>query len=572
MLNSLLYPLDAWPTEAHIAAAESTTAGVDYYYLGHCPRTHRATALPRTEQARAVAHGLMGQLHAASLPEGKMFGVLLVQTPAGQMGVLRAFSGLWQGQGQRPGWVPPIPGRSQVALQEAYTLDQLRTIKDRLTVLANLPERDTYARWQQEQAQARQMLNQQHRDRKQARDRQRQILGNSLAGAALTQGLAALEQESRGDKAELRQFKQHWRDRLAPLEATLHAAETEIAALKQQRRSLSRQLQADMHAAYTLTNFAGESLDIQALARDRNLPTGTGDCCAPKLLHAAAQHGLTPLAMAEFWWGPAQGDKQPGQFYGACAERCQPIMGFLLSGLTAQVLGSTDISVGAQHAAPLHPWQTGGIQPELELAVLYQDPWLIAVDKPAGLLSVPGRYGDRQDSVLTRLRLTRPEGAFLQPVHRLDQDTSGIMVLALDAASHRQLSQQFAQRQVQKTYEAIAIGRVQQPSGLIDLPLWGDPTQRPRQQVHWQRGKPSQTKFEVLSYEGNSTRIAFYPLTGRTHQIRVHAAQGLNAPIRGDRLYGPSPPDQRLYLHAHRLEFAHPQGRSPLHLKATLPF
>ncbi|MBW4463152.1 MAG: RluA family pseudouridine synthase [Nodosilinea sp. WJT8-NPBG4] len=546
----------------------------DYYYQGYCPRTGQHYRLPRTALARAIAQALMTQLGEAHSTEGKMFGVLVVQSPEGQTGVLKAFSGLWKGQERLPGWVPPIPGRAEVALQEARTLNALAVIKDRLLVLQRLPERETYARLQEELAEARQVLNQRHRDRKQTRDLQRQTLASTLTGDALTDALAALEQESRGDKAELRQFKQRWGDRLAPLEATIQSADAEIVDLKQQRRALSRQLQAEMHAAYTLTNFAGESLAIENLAGQGNLPTGTGDCCAPKLLHAAAQLGLVPLALAEFWWGPAQGDKQPGEFYGACAERCQPIMGFLLSGLSAQVLASADIPVGAQHAAPLQPPQIEGIQPELEIPVLYQDPWMIAVDKPAGLLSVPGRYSDRQDSVLTRLRSSLPEGAFLQPVHRLDQDTSGVLVLALDAETHRQLGQQFEQRQVQKTYQAIVVGDVAEASGIIDLPLWGDPTQRPRQQVNWQHGKPSQTKFEVLGREGELTRIAFYPLTGRTHQLRVHAAhpQGLNAPIWGDRLYGQSEPGQRLHLHAHKLEFTHPYRKDAIALHSVVPF
>nr|WP_278003559.1 RluA family pseudouridine synthase [Nodosilinea sp. TSF1-S3] len=552
----------------------ANSEATDYHYQGRCPRTGQHYRLPRTALARAIAQAVMAQLSDIHFPEGKMFGVLVVRSPDGEMGVLKAFSGLWQGQAQVPGWVPPIPGRQEVALQEARTLAALGAMRDRLRVLQQLPEREICARLQAELCRDRAQLNQRHRDRKQARDQQRQTLTSTLTGEALTNALAALEQESRGDKAELRQFKQRWRDRLAPLEATLEAADTEIAALKQQRRFLSRQLQTEMHAAYTLTNFAGESLAIQKLAAQGNLPTGTGDCCAPKLLHAAAQLGLVPLAMAEFWWGSPQGDKQPGEFYGACADRCQPIMGFLLSGLAAQVLQSATLPVGAQHAAPLQPPRIEGIPPELGIPVLYQDPWLIAVDKPAGLLSVPGRYRDRADSALTRLRLTLPQDAFLQPVHRLDQDTSGLLLLALDADTHRQLSQQFAQRQVAKTYQAIVVGDVAAPSGLINLPLWGDPTQRPRQQVNWQQGKPSQTKFEVLHREGALTRIAFYPLTGRTHQLRIHAAhpQGLNAPIVGDRLYGHSAPGQRLHLHAQSLQFTHPHSQAAMLIDSAVPF
>jgi tRNA pseudouridine32 synthase/23S rRNA pseudouridine746 synthase len=571
-MDALLHPLAAFVPGYAIRAAIPAgiaPAAADYHYRGYCPRTGQHYSLPRTALSRAVAEGLMVQLQQTSQPEGKMYGVLLVQTPEGNVGVLKAFSGLWQGQATVPGWVPPIPGRQEVALQEARTLDQLQHLKDRLIELHQWPDRTRLAQLQEECARDRTRLNQQHRDRKQARHALRQTLATTLTGAALASALAQLEQESRGDKAERRQFKQQWRDRLALLESQIQAADAEIATLKQQRRDLSRQLQADMHAVYRLTNFAGESVAIQSLGK---LPTGTGDCCAPKLLHAAAQLGLTPLAMAEFWWDTAQGDRQPGEFYGACTERCQPILGFLLGGLSARVLGSADIPVGAQHAAPLQPPQIGDIQPELGIPVLYQDDWLISVDKPAGLLSVPGRYGDRQDSALTRLRSALCEGAFLQPVHRLDQDTSGLLLLALDGETHRCLSQQFQRRQVRKTYQAMLAGRVSQTSGLIDLPLWGDPAQRPRQEVNWQHGKPSQTQFEVLAREGELTRIAFYPLTGRTHQLRVHAAYGLNTPIWGDRLYGHSKPGQRLHLHAQTLQFVHPHRKDAIALDSAVPF
>ncbi|HSM84390.1 MAG TPA: RluA family pseudouridine synthase [Nodosilinea sp.] len=561
MLTSLALsdpPLHSLASFGPLASPDEADEADDYHYQGYCPRTGQRYRLPRTAQARAVARGLMAQLQGLELGEGKMYGVLLVQTPTGQTAVLKAFSGLWRGQAQVPGWVPVIPGRQRVALQEARTLDRLETLKARLQELAQRPERQRLAELEAEAARERQILNGQWRDRRCDRSRQRHTLAATLTGEALTTALAALDQASRRDQAERRQVKQRWRDRLAPLAAATAATDAEIAALKQQRRDLSRQLQADLHAAATLTNFAGESLAIQALAGAASLPTGTGDCCAPKLLHAAAQHGLRPLALAEFWWGPAQGDRRPGEFYGACAERCQPIMGFLLSGLSAQVLGQV---LGQVEGATPQP-----------LPILYRDDWLLAVDKPAGLLSVPGRYCDRTDSALTRLALTLPPGAFLRPVHRLDQDTSGVLLLALDGETHRQLSQQFAQRQVHKTYQALLSGPVSEQAGTIDLPLWGDPAQRPRQTVDRQRGKPSQTRFEVLSGQGPCPRVVFYPITGRTHQLRVHAAhpQGLNAPIVGDRLYGS--PGQRLYLHAHTLGVTHPHRSTALNLSAPLPF
>ena len=552
----------------------------DYHYEGRCPRTGKCYSLPRTALAKAVAQGLMDALATdpQALGEGKMYGVLLVRVPGqalGTVGFLRAFSGLWRGQqAQRPGWVPPIPGRDQVALLEAQTLDQLHRIKTRLHTLQTLPERDTYARLVADFEQQRQELNQHHRQRRAERAQQRQHLTDTLSGENLATALAALDQVSRGDQAERRHFKQKQAEALATLAETIQAANAEIRELKRQRRALSQQLQAAMHEVYRLTNFAGDSLtlaDIQDLAQPSGLPTGTGDCCAPKLLHYAAQHGLQPLAMAEFWWGPPLGDRQSGQFYGACEERCQPLLGFLLAGLFPRAVSCSE-----------------ALAEDLELPILYLDDWLVAVDKPAGLLSVPGRYGDRQDSVLSRLRLTLPEGENLRPVHRLDQATSGVLLLARDADSHRYFSQQFAQRRVTKIYEALLEGTLSQPNGWINLPLSPDPHQPPRQRVDWPQGKASQTYFEVLPGQGTTevgpapiegvTRVKFILHTGRTHQLRVHAAhpQGLNAPILGDTLYGhaPRPEDthQRLCLHAQALTLPHPYQPILLTVTAPVPF
>jgi tRNA pseudouridine32 synthase/23S rRNA pseudouridine746 synthase len=196
------------------------------------------------------------------------------------------------------------------------------------------------------------------------------------------------------------------------------------------------------------------------------------------------------------------------------------------------------------------------------------------VNKPAGLLSVPGRYRDRQDSVLSRLRHLLPDGIALMTVHRLDQDTSGILLLARDRQTHRQLNRQFQLRQVHKVYEAVLSGCVTIERGVIKLPLWSDPQDRPYQKVDWHKGKPSLTRFQVIAKEGDCTRVEFMPLTGRTHQLRVHAAdsRGLRVPILGDRLYGCRAVASRLHLHARELRFEHPQSGETLHLQTNTPF
>lgn len=533
-----------------------------YWYEGRCPQTGEWLRLPRTLEAEAIARELMQTLATDDryAREGKMYGVLLVETATGERQVLKAFSGLLQGEDIVSGWVPPIPGRDHVELAEAQTLAALETIKQELIALQARPERSQYAALCQTCDRELQQLATIHRQRKQARQQQRQRLLESGNGEALATQLKHLEQQSQQDGMERRRLKRQQETVLAPLKQSVDMTDQQIRALKQQRKALSRQLQTQMHQHYWMTNFAGQSLALEALMEGGAMPTGTGECCAPKLLHYAATHGLKPIAMAEFWWGSTtpNGDKVAGEFYGACVDRCQPLMGFLLSGLSSQP--PTNISIGAI--------------PDRTLPIIYQDDWLIAVNKPAGLLSVPGRYHDRQDSVLSRLQFLLPDGDAMLPIHRLDQETSGILLVARDRHTYQSISQQFQHRTIHKQYEAILAGRVSQVQGVIDLPLWSDPHDRPRQTVNHQWGKPSQTQFRVLIRTATTTRIEFIPITGRTHQLRVHAAdpRGLGIPILGDRLYGGETDGDRLYLHAKSLQFQHPHSGQPLRLQVETPF
>ncbi|WP_138500062.1 RluA family pseudouridine synthase [Nostoc sp. PA-18-2419] len=561
-----------------------------YYYQGYCPQSSERLTLPRTAMSEAIAHGLMQHLAKddSYSREGKMYGILLVELPNGEQQVLKAFSGLLHGCSLVEGWVPPIPGRDEVALEEAHTLAQLDAIKREILTLKQLKERQQYETLYGEFEQQLQAMSDRHHYCKHQRQQKRHQICNTLTGEALAIALEQLDGESRQQKIERRQLKRQQNAVLQPLQQLIATADIRILELKQQRKELSRQLQAQMHASYSLTNFAGRSRSLQQLM-PQGSPTGTGDCCAPKLLHYAATHHLKPLAMAEFWWGASSvnQDKIQGEFYGACAERCQPLMGFLLSGLKPNLpaplsplsnpllKGERSRKLLLLEAGVRSPFpNSGGVGGEVSLSIIYEDEWLIAVDKPAGLLSVPGRYRDRQDSVWSRLFHLLPDGMTLTSVHRLDQETSGILLLARDRQTHRQLSQQFQQRQVHKVYEALVAGFVKVEQGTIELPLWGDPENRPYQQVDWQRGKPSLTQFQVMAREGDYTRVEFTPLTGRTHQLRVHAAdvQGLGVTILGDRLYGCSANANRLYLHAREIRFQHPQSGETLHLQVKTPF
>nr|WP_228035732.1 RluA family pseudouridine synthase [Oculatella sp. LEGE 06141] len=555
---------------------------VAYWYEGRSPQNGDRLRLPRTPLAEAIARGLMHHLCADEPCEGKMYGVLLVKTPSGEQRVLKAFSGLLNGNSRVDGWVPPIPGRDQVALEEARTLAQLDALKQELIALQHLPERQQYGISRQSFETHLHTLALIHRQRKGDRHHQRQQMSITLSGQTLALALEPLEEQSRRDGMERRQLKRQRDAALHPLQQVVEQADQRMHELKQQRKQLSRQLQSLMHSTYSLTNFLGTSLSIQQLMPHGSIPTGTGDCCAPKLLHYAAVQGLVPLAMAEFWWGAAStnGDKIQGEFYGACTERCQPLMGFLLSGLPQRPteplrFGRPTPFYHSTSAQERGTEQSGlSVTDGQALAILYEDQWIIAVNKPAGLLSVPGRYSDRQDSVLSRLRQWRSDGMALVPVHRLDQDTSGILLVARDLPSYRQLSQQFQQRQIYKEYEAILAGVIRVDRGVIELPLWADPDDRPYQKVDWQRGKPSTTRFQVVERNQHSTRVVFMPVTGRTHQLRVHAADpnGLGLPIWGDRLYGSAIGTDRLYLQAKKLCFEHPQTGQRLQFHAEPPF
>ena len=548
----MLIPISQFPDTPDVPG------DISYQYEGRCPVSGKLLQLPRTQQVEAIAHQLFSRLQLELPPPsgGKMFGVLLVQTRRGELGVLRAFSGLLHGETDVAGWVPMIPGRRVVQWEETRTLAQLEQMKRDLIALGQCPARDELRQLEQQLEQKRAHLRRQHRANKINRDQLRRFYRETLTGKALDQALASLSWQSQADRRDRQQLTAEFNQQTAPLREAINRADQKILQIKKRRKAMSRALQTYMQTVYSLTNFAGLEMSLRDLLPDMGIPTGTGECCAPKLLHFAATHHLQPLALAEFWYGPPtpDGTRQPGHFYGACAERCQPIMGFLLSGMAE-----------AELPANIEP----------TLAFVYEDAALIVVDKPSGLLSVPGRYLDRQDSVVSRVRHLHPKLEKPLAVHRLDQETSGLLLLAKTPEIHRALSIQFQQRQVHKQYQALLYGRVARQSGHIQLPLAGSEYASPRQIVDYARGKPSETFYDVLEQDDITARVHFTPITGRTHQLRVHAAHpdGLNAPIRGDRYYGhPNDRSEHLCLHACQLAFTHPRTGQYLHLVSEVPF
>ena len=345
----------------------------------------------------------------------------------------------------------------------------------------------------------------------------------------------------------------------------LHQACTEstIESLKEERKQRSIALQQWIFHQFRLLNARNEVQDIYQIFEEtthRNPPAGTGECAAPKLLQHAYSNGFKPLAIAEFWWGesPKGEIRRHGYYYPACRHKCEPILNFMLQGLEVEpnplLISNTDAT---------------------QLETVYEDEYLLVVNKPAGMLSVPGKTG--QASVLTMLQERHPDATGPLLVHRLDMDTSGLLLAAKDKDTHAELQKQFEGRSVKKRYVALLEGIPQgkEAKGFIRLPMRPDYDNRPLQMVCFEYGKPAVTRYEILSTETSPnprTRIAYYPETGRTHQLRVHSAHpdGMNCPIVGDPLYGQ--PSNRLYLHAERLEFRHPHTGKIIRIQKEAPF
>jgi tRNA pseudouridine32 synthase/23S rRNA pseudouridine746 synthase len=328
------------------------------------------------------------------------------------------------------------------------------------------------------------------------------------------------------------------------------------------RAARSRELLPQIQQSYRLANARGEVRPLHELFTPKAPPAGAGDCAAPKLLAYAYRHGLRPIALAEWWWGapPRTGDRRSGSFYPACHGKCRPILAHMLEGLpcdAAPLFGAAAIAAS-------------------EPVTVYEDEYLLIVDKPSGLLSVPGRSGLLRDSVATRLRARYPHATGSLVTHRLDLDTSGLLLAAKDEATSAALQRCFSLREITKRYIAWLDGDVQGEAGEIHLPIRPDPDDRPRQIVDLEHRKPAHTAWRVLARKGGHTRVELTPHTGRTHQLRVHAAhpQGLDAPILGDRLYGREAPEhgERLLLHAAYLGFVHPVTGQRVEVERPAPF
>ena len=554
---------------------------------------------------------------------GKMFGVLVVEyedeSGALQRGFLAAYSGLLGGRNDWPYFVPPVFDAQQPDGHFKRTEREISAINREIAAIEHDPE---YLQSVEQHEQTKKRLQAEvdafkaEVDAAKVRRDARRKSGEPLS----EEEQAEMIRESQFMKAELRRR----RKAMEQANSTLHIPHsTFLKSLQRKRKQMSDELQRWLFAAYRMLNAKGEERDLIDIFREYTHampPAGAGDCCAPKLLQYAYLHHLRPVCMAEFWWGesPASEIRHHLHYYPACRSKCLPILTHMLKGLDV----APNPLAQKRHTA--------------EPRVLYADEYIMVVDKPAGMLSVPGKaesvrseFSDSANisveeyfanlqlptnSQFTTEQFTIGEAdnsklkiqnsKFLKAAHRLDMDTSGLLVLARTEEAYVELQRQFASRETVKRYEAVLSGvptqnsklKTQnssaQPSGCLEaisLPLIADINDRPRQRVDIEHGKPALTLYnivEVRAVDANTavayttkkvdkgrTLVHLYPKTGRTHQLRVHCAHplGLACPILGDPLYGIERAD-RMYLHAAELTFRHPVTGETMHFLSPSGF
>lgn len=511
---------------------------------------------------------------------GKMFGVLIVKNKKNELGYLSAFSGKNPFEQPLADFVPPVPSNnnphSTSTSEPAWFAEStlvINQINNQIEALEATPEITSLTQIITKKkidadsaiSAHKVLMKAAKKSRNQKRDEAEKHL-NKEAYIALKKELSI---ESIQYKNKLRDLNAFWQEHIEQDEASLAVYTDKIEALKTERKRLSTQLQHAIFNQYQFLNAQGEAKGLVSLFEQTitpEPPSGSGDCAAPKLLQYAYTQQLTPIAMAEFWWGaaPKSEIRQHKNFYSACQNKCKPILSHMLQGLEVE-----------DNPLLINPAQGKLID------YLYEDDNLVVINKPAEFLSVPGK--DISDSVYMRIKEKYPHATGSIIVHRLDMSTSGIMVLALNARTHKGLQKQFIERTVAKRYVALVENSLaganskqvskqtlEQVSGTINLPLRVDLSDRPRQLVCYEHGKSAETYWEVINSNNDVssgkayTRLYLHPKTGRTHQLRVHCAHplGLNSPIVGDDLYGTKA--RRLHLHAQHLSFEHPITREPM--------
>ncbi len=526
-----------------------------FYYEVHPLALHAAQLLQQRLSEVDFGHdfGLDRQERLGAI--GKMFGVLVVQNAAGELGYLAAFSGKLGNSNAHEGFVPPV---FDLLETQGFFRREEQEIHQLTLQLEDLENAQELTRLQDEELEIKQQwasrvleFQQKNKIAKTLRDEKRKTIIESDPDGL--KDLEDLRFESMQESRELKALKRQAQAAIEESQKLTLEYKAKIEKLKLKRAAQSADLQGRIFERYTFLNASGQSKNVLDLFTD-SPPAGAGECAAPKLLQYAYLNQLNPICMAEFWWGMAPDSEVRihGHFYPSCKSKCEPILGHMLQGLVVD-----DNPITAIH-------------PPLDLDIIYEDDWIVAINKAPEYLSVPGKNPMPNSLEDLKKRYPNADGPLL--VHRLDMSTSGIMLAAKTKLMHQRLQRQFVLRKVEKEYTAILEGVPKQKEGEIKLPLRVDLDDRPRQLVCYEHGSYAHTKYKVLDVQNNETRIALYPQTGRTHQLRVHAAHhlGLNCPMKGDDLYGQK--GSRLHLHAAKLGFYHPHSNEWMELVCPAEF
>ena len=552
-----------FPKEMEDAGLEDNGFTDPFRYVPD-PRVLQAgrIVISRLAEWASMPEGTPEKTIERSFAEGKMLGVLICRT-----GFLAAFSGTVKGSGgvtsSVDGFVPPIIDLTNEQGYFKINEAAITRLNKELKILSSSPAYNAIKTELINAQATRDAEIEALQDQIRLAKIQRDKIRNESTDPSKLDGLI---RESQFQKAELKRCKDRWKDRIYEIENQISEFEATIRDLKARRAEQSDALQKWIFENAIVHNGAGESLSIWEIFSCEGLtpPGGTGDCAAPKLLNYAFAHGLEPLAMGEFWYGasPDTAVRTHGHFYPSCTSKCGPLLGYMMKGLRHPIRsGATERSGMTDTSLPT------------PICNLYEDESIIVVEKPSGMPSVPGLDG--RNSLQELLTSQSNE---IHAVHRLDMDTSGVMVFAKTSEAAVNLRRQFEEHTVRKTYMAkVSADTVSQTGssktgkGTIDQPLSPDYDERPRQKIDFRQGKPAYTEYEIIrNHEDGTTDLLLYPHTGRTHQLRVHCAHhlGLGRPIVGDLLYGgysvfdnkasePAHP-ARLCLHALSITFRHP--------------
>ncbi len=490
------------------------------------------------EAANQVKTYLRSQLRwSYEVSEGKMFGVLIVKDSKGDIGFLAAFSGQLGGSYIHDYFVPPI---YDLNAPTSFFREEEKNIVEINHQIKNIETSENF-----EQARSNLVLSERllcqtiatWSEKLKSSKEDRDFLRETLPPAFYH--YEELERESQFLKAEAKRKKKEMETLVAEAKEKVVCMELQISELKEKRRRMSKDLQILLFNQFVICNARKEKRCLNELFAPKLPPSGAGECCAPKLLQYAYLNNLHPLCMGEFWMGKSPKDivRVEGEFYPACVSKCKPILDFMLQGLEVEP----------------NPMATQSISEKID--IVYEDDYLFVVNKTSGMLSAPGLVGGMSVEEILRKNYSSNE---IKVAHRLDMATSGLLLVAKNEKVYKNLQCQFANGKVKKRYFAILDGEIEQMSGEINLPISPDWDNRPCQKVDYENGKPALTRYEVIEESDGKTKIWFFPQTGRTHQLRLHAAHpnGLNAPIIGDRLYGK--PGERLCLVAQKITFQHP--------------